>query len=107
MSPTICEKFFGKKVCDKSITIEGINTPIPFSVYDGYACAEFQGHTYDMEYPRLDAVKACEDIANGIIEYCKGIAIPNKPTDVKDITVIHVMVTYNTLYVDGKEWFNE
>lgn len=107
MNEVILEKFFGKKICERQITIEGLTTPIPFSIYDGYAHGECQGHNYDMEYPQMEAVKNCEEIANAVIDYCSTIPIPNKPKQIEDITVIHVMATYNTLYQDGREWFND
>ena len=92
------ESFYGKKVCSENLNIDGFDEPIPFDIYDGYAvCEDFNGCRYDMIYPQLKAIKDSKELSDAVIEYIGDIQ--NK----KEITVIHVLMTFNTLYKDGVE----
>lgn len=93
-------KFFGKKVATESINIDGYDNPIPFDIYDGFAvCENSNGHFMVLQYPKLDAIKNCEELAKGIIDYLKN----GEVTNVSQINVIDVLVSYSTLYEDGVE----
>lgn len=92
------EKFYGKKVATERLNIEGFAKPMPFDIYDGYAvCRDFRGHTYDMVYPLLKMAKECKELYEPIMEYVGGI------DSIDEITVIHVLMTFSTLYKDGVE----
>lgn len=92
----IWEKHYGKKVTSTKLNIEGFKKAIPFDIYDGYAvCQNFKGHRYDMEYPTLKAIKDSKELTDAVIEYIGNIS--NK----EEITVIHSLITFNTLYKDG------
>lgn len=92
------EKFYGKKVATERLNIEGFAKPMLFDIYDGYAvCRDFRGHTYDMVYPLLKMAKECKELYEPIIEYVGGIESAD------EITVIHVLMTFSTLYKDGVE----
>ena len=94
----IWEKFYGKKICSEKLNIEGFKKPIPFDIYDGHAiCADHKGHRFDMIYPQMRAVKDSEELSNAIIEYIGEIS--NK----EQITVLHILIAFNTLYQDGVE----
>lgn len=90
------EKFYGKKVASEEINVEGFEKPIPFDIYDGHAvCEDFEGHRYDMTYPMMSAVKASKRLQKEIIDYCDDIS------DAGEISVIHILITFNTMYMDG------
>jgi hypothetical protein len=92
------EKHYGKKITTEKLNIEGFPKPIPFDIYDGYAvCFNHKGHRYDMRYPCMKAVQDSKEISDAIISYVGGIE------DAEEITVIHVLMTFNTLYKDGVE----
>ena len=94
----IWEKFYGKKVCSENLNIEGFKKPIPFDIYDGHAiCENYKGHRFDMVYPQLKAVKDSKELSDAVIEYIGEIS------DKEEITVIHVLMAFNTLYKDGVE----
>jgi hypothetical protein len=94
----IFEKHYGKKVCSKKLNIEGFDKPIPFEIYDGYAyCANYKGKRLDMQYPQLRAVKDSKELTNAIIDYIDDI------TCKEEITPIHILITFNTLFKDGVE----
>jgi hypothetical protein len=94
----IWEKFYGKKVCSENLNIEGFKKPIPFDIYDGHAiCEDYRGHRFDMVYPQLKAVKDSKELSDAVIEYIGEIS------DKEEITVIHVLMAFNTLYKDGEE----
>lgn len=96
----IWEKFCGNKIATEKLNIESFNKPIPFDIYDGYAvCNDFEGHRYDMAYPQMAAIKESEELANAIIDYIKS----PKVTNVDEISVIDILITFNTLYQDGIE----
>lgn len=96
----IWEKTCGKKIATENLNIEGFDKPIPFDIYDGYACCEdFEGHRYDMTYPQLSAIKESDELANAIIDYIKSPNVTNKD----EISVIDILITFNTLYKDGVE----
>jgi hypothetical protein len=94
----IWEKFLGKKICSERLNVEGFKKKIPFDIYDGHAvCEDFEGHRYDMDYPQLAAVKGAEELYKAVIDYVGNIK------DKEEITVLHVLMTFNTLYCDGVE----
>lgn len=92
------EKFYGKKVCTEKLNVEGFTKPIPFDIYDGHAiCANYKGHRYDMIYPQMKAVMESEELSNAIIEYIGDIQ------QKEEITVLHILIAFNTIYKDGEE----
>lgn len=94
----IWEKFYGKKVATEKLNIEGFKKPIEFDIYDGHAiCYDYKGHRYDMIYPQMKAVKDSTELSDAIIEYVGDIE------SVNEITVIHILVAFHTLYKDGVE----
>lgn len=91
------EKHFGKKIMTERLNIEGFSKPIPFDIYDGYAvCENYKGHRYDLSYPTLKGVQNNKEIAESVMKYV-GL------DSVDDITIIHVILTFPTLYKDGVE----
>ncbi len=99
----IWEKLCGKKIATEKLSIEGFKTQIPFDIYDGYAvCENYKGHRYDMTYPQLKAVKDSKEMADAVIEYINSIS--EKQLDsIEEISVIHVLISFNTIYRDGVE----
>jgi hypothetical protein len=99
----IWEKLCGKKIGTERLSIEGFKNQIPFDIYDGYAvCDNYKGHRYDMTYPQLKAVKDSKEMADAVIEYINSIS--EKQLDsVEEISVIHVLISFNTIYRDGNE----
>lgn len=94
----IWEKFYGKKICSEKLNIEGFDKAIPFDIYDGHAiCENYKGHRFDMIYPQVRAVKDSIELSNAIIDYVGNIS--NR----EEITVLHILIAFNTLYVDGEE----
>ena len=94
----IWEKFYGKKIASMKLNIETFSYPIPFDIYDGYAvCDDYKGHRYDMVYPQMKAIQESDELSDAIIEYIGG-----NLTNKEEITVIHVLQTFNTLYKDGE-----
>jgi hypothetical protein len=99
----IWEKLFGKKVCSEKLSIEGFKSQIPFDIYDGYAvCDNYRGHKYDMTYPQLKAVKDSKEMADAVIDYINSIS-EKQIESVEEISVIHVLISFNTIYRDGVE----
>lgn len=89
-------KIYGEKIATEEINVEGFDSPIPFDIYDGHAvCEEHDGHRYDMTYPRMEAVKKSKGLQAAILEYCPDI------TDAGEISPIHSLITFNTMYIDG------
>ena len=94
----IWEKFYGKKICSERLNIEGFDKPIPFDIYDGHAiCEDYKGHRFDMTYPQMRAVKDSIELSNAIIDYIGNIS------DKEEITVLHILIAFNTLSKDGVE----
>ena len=94
----IWEKFYGKKVATEKLNIEGFKKPIEFDIYDGHAiCYDYKGHRYDMLYPQMKAVRDSKELSDAIIEYIGDIDSAN------EITVIHILIAFHTLYKDGVE----
>lgn len=94
----VYEKFYGKKICTEKLNIEGFSSAIPFDIYDGFAvCENYRGHRFDMLYPQMKAVKDSKELSDAIIEYVGGI------TEKEEITVLHILISFNTLYKDGVE----
>ena len=92
----IWEKFFGKKICTENLNIEGFKKPIPFDIYDGFAvCDDYKGQSFNMEFPQLNIVKESKELSDAIIDYIGNI------TNKEEISVIHVLITFNTLYKNG------
>ena len=94
----IFEKLYGKKICTEKLNVEGYKKPIQFDIYDGYAiCPNYKGHVLDMQYPTMKAVKDSKEFSDAIMEYVSGI------TNVDEISVLHVLITFATVYKDGVE----
>lgn len=94
----IFEKFYGKKVCTEKLNVEGYKKPIQFDIYDGYAvCPDYRGHRLEMTYPQMKAVKDSKEFSDAIMEYVSGI------NSVGEISVLHVLITFATVYRDGVE----
>lgn len=94
----VWEKFYGKKVCTERLNIEGFSKPIPFDIFDGHAiCYDYKGSRYDMHYPMLKAVKESNELSEAVMNYIGNIE------DKEQITVLHVLISFNTLYKDGVE----
>ena len=94
----IWEKFYGEKVATEKLNIEGFKKPIEFDIYDGHAiCYNHKGHRYDMFYPQMKAVKDSTELSEAIIDYIGDI------NSVNEITVIHILITFHTLFKDGVE----
>ena len=92
----IFEKFYGKKVATEELNIEGFDQKIPFDIYDGHAvCFDFCGHRYDMVYPTMEAINETKELQQAILGYCDSI------TDIGEISPIHSLIAFNTMYVDG------
>ena len=99
----VWEKLCGKKIGTEKLSIEGFKKQIPFEIYDGYAyCEDYKGHRYDMTYPQLKAVKDSEEMATAVINYINEIS-DKKLESVDEISVIHVLIAFNTLHRDGVE----
>lgn len=94
----VWEKLCGKKIASEKLNIEGFKNAIPFEIYDGFAfCENYRGHRYDMIYPQLKAVKDSKELSDAVIDYIGSIE------SVEEISVIHILITFNTLYRDGVE----
>jgi len=94
----IFTKFYGEKLATESLNIDNFNEPITFDIYDGHAvCFDHNGKRYDMFYPRMQAVKESKELQDAIIEYVD--TIEKK----EDITVLHILMTFNELFEDGVE----
>ena len=94
----IFEKFYGKKVCTEKLNVEGYKKPIQFDIYDGYAvCPDYRGHRLEMTYPQMKAVKDSKEFSEAIMEYVSWI------NSVGEISVLHVLITFATVYKDGVE----
>ena len=99
----VWEKLCGKKIGTERLSIEGFKSQIPFDIYDGYAvCEDYKGHRYDMTYPQLKAVKDSKEMADAVIEYINSIS-EKQIECVDEISVIHVLISFNTIYRDGVE----
>lgn len=99
----IWEKHLGKKVGTEKLSIEGFKNQIPFEIYDGYAyCENYKGHRYEMTYPQLKAIRESEEMATAVINYINEIS-DKKLESADEISVIHVLIAFNTLYRDGVE----
>jgi hypothetical protein len=92
------EKHYGKKVCTEKLNIEGFKSAIPFDIYDGFAvCENYRGHRFDMLYPQMKAVKDSKELSDAVMEYIGGMESAD------EITVLHILISFNTLYQDGVE----
>ena len=99
----IWEKHLGKKIGTEKLSIEGFKNQIPFEIYDGYAyCEDYKGHSYAMEYPQLKAIRESEEMATAVINYINEIS-DKKLESADEISVMHVLIAFNTLYRDGVE----
>lgn len=93
------EKMYGKRLTDVSLNIDGLKKQIPFEVYDGYAvCFDHEGHRYDIEFPRMAAIKDSQDFKDAIKDYIGG------GLKDEDINALHVLITFAALYVDGVKY---
>ena len=94
----VLEKRYGKKVCTEKLNVEGYSKPIQFDIYDGYAiCPNYRGNVFEMEYPTMKAVRDSKEFSDAIMEYINGIA------NVDEISVLHSLITFATVYKDGVE----
>jgi len=94
----IYKKFYGPKICTENLNIEGVKTQIPCDIYDGYAvCLDHKGHRYDLVFPQVSAIKESTELMNAVIDYVGGI------TNKEEITAIHSLITFSSVYKDGKE----
>lgn len=93
------EKHFGQKVASEMLNIEGIEKPLPFDIYDGYAVCEDDGNgnRYEMEYPILKCIKDNKEFSDAVIDYVGDV------TSVEEITPIHSLLAFNRLYKNGVE----
>lgn len=92
------EKQWGKKVCSMELNVEGFPTKIPFDIYDGYAvCEDYNGHVIEMQYPQMKAINDSKQFADAIMEYVGNIESAD------EISVLHILLTFNTIYQDGVE----
>lgn len=92
----IFERFYGKLVMHDDLQIEGFDKPIPFDIYDGHAvCFDLDGHRYDMIYPTMAAIRETKELQQAILGYCDDI------TDIDEISPIHSLTAFNTMYLDG------
>lgn len=99
----VWEKLCGKYIGKDKLSIEGFKNQIPFEIYDGYAyCENYKGHRYDMTYPQLKAIKDSEEMATAVMNYINEIS-DKKLESVDEISVIHVLIAFNTLHRDGVE----
>ena len=55
-----------------------------------------------MTYPQLKAVKDSKEMADAVIEYINSIS-EKQIESVEEISVIHVLISFNTIYRDGVE----
>jgi hypothetical protein len=55
-----------------------------------------------MTYPQLKAIRESEEMATAVINYINEIS-DKKIESVDEISVIHVLIAFNTLYRDGVE----
>ncbi len=94
----IFEKMYGQKVLSADLNIDGFEEKIPFDIYDGYAvCEDYKGSRYDMVFPTLRAIKEFKELYEAVIDEVDEI------TTKEEINVMHVLLTFNTLYKDGVE----
>lgn len=91
----IIEKLFGKKITTEKLNIEGFNESLKFDIYDGYAVCKHGEDIFDMQYPQLSVIKESKELTDAIIDYCG--------CEKSQITVIQVLITFNTLYKNGIE----
>jgi hypothetical protein len=99
----VWEKLLGKKIGSEKLSIEGFKSQIPFEIYDGYAyCDNYKGRRYDMTYPQLKAVKDSKEMSDAVIDYINSIS-EKQIQSVEEISVIHVLISFNTIYRDGIE----
>lgn len=93
----VFESLHGELVTKEELNIEGIDKPIPFDIYDGFAIGYDDGKQYMMEYPKMETIKESDEFSDTIMKYIGTL------TDKAEISPIHVLITFNTLYIDGVE----
>ncbi len=94
----IWEKHYGKKICTQKLNIEGYKKPIEFDIYDGYAvCENHKGHRFDMSYPQMKIIKDSKEMMDEIMKCVTDIECED------EISPLHSLIAFNTLYVDGVE----
>ena len=93
----ILEKMYGKLVTRARINLGHGQEPIPFDIYDGYAVSTNKvGKVYEMQYPMMKAIKQCKGLSDEIVKYIGSITSD-------EISPLHSLITFSTLYEDGKE----
>ena len=55
-----------------------------------------------MTYPQLKAVKDSKEMSDAVMEYINSIS-DKKLESAEEISVIHVLISFNTIYRDGVE----
>ena len=91
-------KMWGAKICTKQVNVEGISDPIEFDIYDGYAvCENHKGHRFDMSYPQMKIIKDSKEMMDEIMKCVTDIECED------EISPLHSLIAFNTLYVDGVE----
>lgn len=92
------EAMFGSKVCTTKLNIEGFEEMAEFDIYDGFAiCEDYDGRELIMQYPMMDAIRDSVEISDAILDYVGGL-------ERNEISPLHSLMTFNTLYVDGEEY---
>ena len=90
-------KMWGAKICTKKVNVEGISDPIEFDIYDGYAVSTNNVvNVYEMQYPMMNTIKQFKCLSYEIVKYIGSITS-------EEITPLHSLITFSTLYEDGKE----
>ena len=60
------------KLRDKEIFGDNKYRTIEFQVFDGFAyCADFEGHSYCMTFPRKDFVRMSKELSNNLRAFLK------------------------------------
>ena len=83
---------------NEELELDGFDGKIPFEIYDGHAvCYNYNGHRFDLYYPMLKAIRESSEMSAAIMDVIDGIS------KVNEITPLHSLLAYNTLYLDGNE----
>lgn len=94
----VLKKMWGEKTCTRKVNVEGEKKPIEFDIYDGYAkSTNKSGSVYEMTFPMMKSIKQCKELEDEIVKYI------GNGLDPKEISPLHSMITFSTLYVDGVE----
>lgn len=98
ITESVLKKMWGDKTCTRKVNVEGIKKPIEFDIYDGYAkSTNKRGKVYEMTFPMMKSIKQCKELEEEIVKYI------GNDIDPKEISPLHSMITFSTLYIDGVE----